>query len=76
MTTFRIVIRVTTTEDFEFKVEANTREEARGKSLASLHLVDFTTSGDPSAFIPRIRQTKEERFVSTKAITNPPDKRD
>lgn len=67
MTTFRIVIRVTTTEDFEFKVEANTREEARGKCLAQ------TINHDSPNLVRRIRDLG---FVSTKAITNPPNKGD
>lgn len=69
MTTFRIVIRVTTTEDFEFKVEANTREEARGKAIRRRG--DLYTDHTP------IRRTSEERFVSLKAIgaaENPPNK--
>lgn len=69
VTNFRIVIRVTTTEDFEFKVEANTREEARGKSLRQLR--DLYREQVP------IHTNREERFVSTKAIgaaENPPNK--
>lgn len=61
MTTFRVVIRVTTTEDFEFKVEANTREEARGLGLRR--------RGDIYTEHPPIRRTQEERFVSVTAVS-------
>jgi len=69
LTTFRIVIRVTTTEDFEFKVDANTREEARGKALHRRG--DLYTDHTP------IRRVSEERFVSLKVVKvdeNPPNK--
>lgn len=58
MTSYRIVIRRTTTEDLEFRVEANTNQEARGRALALLHQGNgFAT-----------RHNVEERFVSTKAV--------
>lgn len=60
MNTYRIVIRVTTTEDFEFKVQANTREEARGKALKR--------HGNLYADNSPIRRVSEERFVSLKAV--------
>lgn len=61
MTSYRIVIRRTTTEDLEFRVEANTNQEARGRALALLH------QGNGSA----TRHNVEERFVSTKAVGAP-----
>lgn len=69
MTTYRIVIRVTTTKDFAFEVEANTREEARGK------LLSLFDSESPNF----LRQNTETKFVSTKVVnasTNPPNKGD
>ena len=55
---YRIVIQTTVTTDLVFNVQANTREEARGRAWYDL------TQGGGSIH----RQSKSERFVSLKVV--------